>query len=304
MPLPTEPDGKPEARVEPLTEPAEQAGSEAMAQLLRQARWEVVPLKNLAEQIPHLPPGSPVSVTVSAARTIEDTLSLTEQLCSAGHRAVPHIAARMVASRGHLAELLGRVEATGGSEIFLVGGDAPNPAGPYDSALMLLEDLSSVHHSLTRIGVAAYPEGHALITDTVLRTALHAKQRMLAELGMMGHASTQMCFSAPTIRDWLRSERDAGLTLPIHLGVPGAVERARLARISARLGVGASLRYLQKNRRAVLRLFAPGGYNPSRLLASLRSQIALLGIHGLHVFTFNSVDATIQWRDRALHKLR
>lgn len=280
------------------------SGSGAMARLLRQARWEVIPLESLAEQIPHLPPGSPMSVTASPSKTLEDTLSLAEQLCAAGHRAVPHIAARMVASRGHLAELLGRVEATGGSEIFLVGGDAPDPAGPYDSAVALLEDLGHVEHSLTGVGVAAYPEGHALIADTVLHTALHAKQRVLADLGLSGHATTQMCFSHRAIRNWLRGERDAGLTLPVHLGIPGAVERARLVRVSARIGVGASLRYLQKNRRAVLRMFAPGGYDPAKLLSPLRGQIAPLGIRGLHVFTINAVKATIEWRDRSLSELR
>ena len=284
--------------------PASGSGSDAMERLLQQARWEVIPLKNLTEQLPHLPPGSPMSVTASPSKTLDDTLSLAEQLCAAGHRATPHIAARMVASRGHLAELLGRVETTGGSEIFLVGGDAPNPAGPYDSAVALLEDLCHIDHSLTGIGIAAYPEGHTLIADTVLHTALHAKQRMLADLGLKGHVTTQMCFSASVIRSWLRGERDAGLTLPIHLGIPGAVERARLARVSARIGVGASLRYLQKNRRAVLRMFTPGGYNPAKLLAPLRSEIAPLGINGLHVFTFNSVKSTIKWRDRTLRKLR
>ena len=279
------------------------SGSGAVARLLRQARWELIPLKNLVEQLPHLPPGSKVSVTASAAKTLDDTLSLTARLCAVGHQAVPHIAARMVASRGHLAELLGRVKATGGSEIFLVGGDVLDPAGPYDSAVALLEDLCHVDHSLTHIGVTAYPEGHALITDAVLHTALHAKQAMLAELGVEGHASTQMCFSAQAIRDWLRGEREAGLTLPIHLGIPGAVERARLVRVSARLGIGTSLRYLQKNRSAVLRMFAPGGYNPSKLLVQLRRHIASLGVDGLHVFTFNSVAATIEWRDRILREL-
>ena len=53
---------------------------------------------------------------------------------------------------------------------------------------------------------------------------------------------------------WLAAERDSGLTLPVHLGIPGAVDPARLLRIGSRLGVGASLRYLRKNTGAVARM--------------------------------------------------
>ena len=55
----------------------------------------------------------------------------------------------MVASRDHLEELLGRIESMGLNEIFLVGGDVTSPAGPFDSAVGLLEALREVSHSLT-----------------------------------------------------------------------------------------------------------------------------------------------------------
>lgn len=272
----------------------------ALGQLLQNAQWELIPLKNLAEQIPFLPPSSPVSVTASAAKTLEDTLDLTAELCALGHRSVPHIAARMVASRDHLEELLGRVESLGLSEIFLVGGDVSPPVGPFDSAVGLLEALREVSHSLTHIGVTSYPEGHALITDAVLHEALHVKQVLLAEAGIEGHASTQMCFHPEAIVDWLAAERDSGFTLPVHLGIPGAVDSARLLRIGTRLGVGASLRYLRKNRAAVGRLLKPGGYDPSSLLEQIAPEADRLDIAGLHVFTFNAVADTLTWRDTAL----
>jgi methylenetetrahydrofolate reductase (NADPH) len=87
-----------------------------------------------------------------------------------------------------------------------------------------------------------------------------------------------------------------GLTLPIHLGIPGAVDRAKLLSIGARLGVGASLRFLRKNRSTVTRLFSPGGYDPNKLLAPLSSVSEPLGISGLHIFTFNQIEKTEAWR--------
>ena len=92
--------------------------------------------------------------------------------------------------------------------------------------------------------------------------------------------------------------------LPVHLGIPGAVEPARLVRIGTRLGIGASLRYLQKNRGAVARLLRPGGYDPSALLNKLAAEADRLNIAGLHVFTFNAIESTMAWRDAAISQLR
>ena len=272
-----------------------------LRRLLHHAQWELIPLRNLAEQLPYLPPQSPVSVTASASKTLEDTLDLTAELCALGHRPVPHVAARMVASRDHLEELLGRIESMGLSEIFLVGGDVTSPAGPFDSAVGLLEALREVNHSLTHIGVTSYPEGHALITDAVLHEALHIKQVLLAEAGIEGHAATQMCFHPKAILVWLAAERDSGFTLPVHLGIPGAVDPARLLRIGTRLGVGASLRYLRKNTGAVARMLRPGGYDPSGLVDQIAPHAERLAIAGLHVFTFNAIADTVAWRETALN---
>ncbi|GIT68380.1 MAG: hypothetical protein Ct9H300mP26_0670 [Acidimicrobiales bacterium] len=101
-------------------------------------------------------------------------------------------------------------------------------------------------HGLKHIGVTAYPDGHSFISPEVLTESLHQKQELLASAGVPGHASTQMCFDPGAIREWLREERNAGLTLPVHLGIPGSVDRAKLLSIGTRLGVGASLRFFAK----------------------------------------------------------
>ncbi len=275
-------------------------GAAARHRLLTDAQWELIPLRNLADQLPHLPPESPVSITASASKTLEDTLDLTAEIATLGHRPVPHIAARMVRSHAHLQELLGRVGTLGLNEIFLVGGDVTSPTGPFDSAQQLLEALADVEHTLTHIGITSYPEGHALISDAALHEALHAKQVLLAEAGIAGHASTQMCFHPRSIVEWLSSERASGFTLPVHLGIPGAVDPARLLRIGTRLGIGASLRYLRKNTGAVARMLRPGGYDPSGLVDQLAPHADRLDIAGLHVFTFNSIADTVAWRDAAM----
>lgn len=271
--------------------------------LLAQGRLEIIPLTNLEAQLAHIPAGSPLSVTASPVKSLEDTLDLTQKVLDLGHRPVPHLAARMVESKEHLTILLDRVASMGLSEIFLVGGDAPEPFGDFDDAVQVIEAITACDHSLTHIGVTAYPDGHGFISDEKLHQALFDKQEVLKSAGIAGHASTQMCFDADAIRSWLTAERAAGLELPIHLGIPGAVDRTKLLTMGARLGVGASLRFLKKNTSTLTRMFAPGGYDPNKLLSPLAGDLEALGIEGLHIFTFNQIEATVEWRDASIDQL-
>ena len=270
------------------------------ANLLRSARFEVIPLKNLQPQIEFLPEGASVSVTASPAKTLEDTWALSQKLADKGFTPVPHLAARMVTGGKQLRQLVSQLADIGVSELFIVGGDAPDPFGPFFDSIQVLDSVLELDHGLNHIGVTAYPDGHAFISESALSEALRTKQEMLASAGISSHASTQMCFDPGAISTWLQRERDMGLTLPIHLGIPGAVDRAKLLSIGARLGVGASLRFLKKNRSTVTRLFSPGGYDPNKLLTPLSSVLEPLGISGLHIFTFNQIEKTEAWRRSTL----
>ena len=260
---------------------------------------EVIPLRSLDAAIEALPGGSRVSVTASPTKGLAATLEITERLIADGHRAVPHISARLVRDRTHTRALAAWLRAAAIDEIFLVGGDVPEP-GRYQDALSLLNDLLETDHGLRRVGVTAYPDGHPLIDPATLHEALSGKQRVLAEAGLEGYCSTQMCFDANRIVRWLQGERRAGMNLPAHLGVAGVVERAKLLSIGVRLGIGESLRYLRKNRRAVTRLMVMTHYDPNDLLIPLSPYLTALDIRALHIFTFNQVAATVAWRERTL----
>ncbi len=272
---------------------------DARHRLIANARYEVVPLKSLHDQIPHLPAGSSVSVTCSPTKGIEPTLELSAELNGAGHHAVPHIAARLVEGREHVEKIAARLNEHGLTEIFVVGGD-PDPVGPYNDGLSLMRDLLPLCQTVRTVGVPAYPDHHTVIPDAVLDEALLAKQSMIAAMGLEGFASTQMCFNAKTIDLWLRRQRERGMDLPVHLGVPGAVERTRLLSLGTRLGIGSSLRYLRKNSGAILRMFAPASYNPDKLITPLSRHADELGISALHVFTFNSIESTAAWQRKSL----
>jgi methylenetetrahydrofolate reductase (NADPH) len=267
--------------------------------LIENARYELIPLKSLNDQIPHLPPGCSVSVTCSPQKGIEATLQLSAELNDRGHHAVPHIAARLVTGREHVEKIAATVTEHGFTELFVVGGD-PDPVGPYSDGASLMGDLLPQCPTVRTVGFPSYPDHHVAIPDTALDEALLAKQALLAELGLDGFASTQMCFDAKKIETWLAGQRSRGFRLPIHLGVPGAVERARLLSLGTRLGIGSSLRYLRKNTGAILRIFSPKSYDPNKLINPLSRRADELNIVGLHVFTFNSVETTAAWQRKSL----
>lgn len=277
----------------PRLGPAARAAVEGMT-------YELIPMKSLAGQLEHLPAAARVSVTASPARTLEETLDTCARLLDLGHRPVPHLAARMVGDADHTRALAGRCRTLGLDEIFCIAGDADVPGTYPDAMAFLREFLDVAAGDITAIGVGSYPDGHAFISREALRAALIEKQELFREAGVAGHASTQMCFSTDTIRTWLETERADGFDLPVHLGVPGVVDRSRLLDMGMRLGVGNSLRYLKKNRSGLIRLLASSGYNPSNLVDPLADDFERLRITGLHTFTFNQVEATHAWQRSVL----
>jgi methylenetetrahydrofolate reductase (NADPH) len=268
--------------------------------LLRAARWELVPIKSIEPAIEALPPASSVSVSCSPVKGVDVTLEVCARLIDAGHDAAPHIAARMVEDRAHTRRIAEWSEKYRPSELFVIAGDAETPSGPYEGAAAFLRDLLDSGVSAS-IGIAGYPDGHPLIDVSQQREHLHRKQTLISEAGGTASITTQMCFDIPRIIGWTEEQRADGIRLPIRLGIPGVVDRARLLTLGTRLGIGQSLRYLRKNRAAIGQLVAPGGYDPTVLVDGVGARAADLGITGLHVFTFNALADSLAWADGLLH---
>ena len=269
----------------------------AMSDLVANLHYEIVPMKTIEQAIEDLPPGADVSVTCSPARGIVATQGYTDRLLSLGHRPVPHLAARLVEGPQHAAQLAAWLRAHEIPEVFVIAGDAPEPTGPYEGALPFMRDLLAADPGVRRLGFTGYPDGHTLIDEGELDAQLHAKQALVQEAGLHGWISTQMCFDDRKIRSWIETQREAGIRLPIRLGVPGVVDRTRLMNMGTRLGIGASIRYLSKNRSTVMHLMAPGGFDPTDMVVAFADDADRLGIEALHSFTFNAVADTRTWQE-------
>jgi methylenetetrahydrofolate reductase (NADPH) len=268
------------------------AAETAVRALVGDADIEVIPLRSADEKLKAIPEGATVTVTTSAKLGLDRTLEFAGQAVRAGYHVVPHLAARQLTGEEELRRFVGRLGELGISRLYLIGGDATPPAGPYDSSLQVLEALQHIDHGLSRIGVACYPEGHPKISNAALAEALRAKQPYAA------YMVSQLCFNPDVLVSWLRRVRAAGITLPLRIGLAAPMQVTKLIKLGPQIGVGTSVRYLAKQHGFIGNVLKGGAYRPESLLAEMGSALAEpeLGIEGLHVFSFNQVEETVQWQ--------
>jgi methylenetetrahydrofolate reductase (NADPH) len=271
----------------------------ALAGYLEHPRYEVLPLDGIVERVlEHVPRAVKVTVTASPAKGLDATLGVAEELCSGGFEVVPHLSARLVRDAAHLEDILARLWAAGVREVFVPAGDAREP-GQFHSAADLLHAMGDHRLGFHSLGITGYPESHHLIDDDTTIKAMFEKEPMAT------YIVSQICFDPETIAAWVARVRARGTGLPIWIGLPGIIDNAKLLRISMKIGLGESARFLRAHRawltRLVTRTFSPQ--------ALIRGLAPLYGDHdanvgGFHFYTFNELERTERWRRQALDRLR
>ena len=283
-----------------LRRPIRRRDYPTLIRLLEASRYEILPTATIEEKVHwSVPAGRTLTITASPAKGLEDTLATSERLAAAGYVAIPHIAARMVTGRSELAEILARLDEAGITGMFVPGGDAQT-AGDYGDALALLEDLSQIDHKLTHIGIAGYPESHPTISDDLTIQAMWDKRKHAT------HIVGNMTFDPATVSSWIRRMRARGVTMPVIVGVPGPIDRAKLLSMATKIGVGDSTKFLAKHKGLMARLTAPGGFTGERFIGGFAEAAGEEGtnVEGLHLYTFNQVAETEAWRVDLLDRLR
>jgi methylenetetrahydrofolate reductase (NADPH) len=267
---------------------------------LREAYMEVFPSAGIEQKLEVLEPNSYVAVTCSPTKGVDETLELSERLIDKGFRVTPHVAAKCVRDRQHLGDIMARLRLLGVESLFVPGGDRPEPLGDYHTAYELLRDIHDIDHNIREIGIGAHPEGHPDVADDVLMAELEKKQPLAQ------YIVTQMCFDADRLGNWLIEIAGRGIDLPVWIGLPGAIERGRLLRTSMRIGVGDSLRFLRKKSNVAAELMKSSVYKPDELIHAIAAYQAMpeTNVAGYHLFCFNQVESTENWRNEAIKSLQ
>lgn len=275
-------------------------GLARIAPLLRAPRYEILPAPSAEQSVLEwVPRELTVTVTASPARGLEPTLALAERLSEHGYPVVPHLSARLVRDSSHLADVVARLTAAGVNDVFVPAGDADPPAGSFHSALEVLDQLTAMGRPFERVGITGYPESHPKIGDDITVQAMWDKRH---------HATyivSNLCFSPAVLHRWLTRIRARGIALPVLVGLAGPLDKARLLKLAAVSGAAESARFVAGHAEWLVRLGAPGGYSPDRFLDKAAAALTdpAAQVTGLHVFTFNQVRKTEEWRAALLRAL-
>ena len=272
------------------------SASGVVPDLLRVSRYEVLPLDGIEEEVlTHVPSDVTLTVTASPTRGLEPTLELTERLVRHDYDVVPHLSARLVRDGAHLTELVDRLRSVDVGDVFVIAGDAEEPHGAFAGAADLLAGLDELGRPFERIGITGYPESHPLIDDETTIAAMFAKARHAT------YITSQVCFDAAVTARWIENVWSRGTKLPVYVGIPGAVGRAKLLHVSTRIGIGDSLRFLRKNGNFASRMLR-NGFAPDALVDGLGDVLASGKVAGFHLFTFNALAETERWRRERLER--
>ena len=272
-----------------------------VAAFLRGYSIEVMP--RTAEKIVDfrslLPEGTRVYIAHIEGTPIEDMVATARRLNAEGFPVMPHFPARIIRDKAMLADWIARYrgEADVRQALLLAGGVA-QPAGAFDSSMQLME--TGLFGDFERLHVAGHPEGNRDIdpdgSDTNVSAALRWKQRFSETTDAKMALATQFAFEAKPIIAWADALKDAGIDLPIHIGIAGPAKLQTLIKFAIACGVGPSLKVLQKRAMDVTKLVLP--YEPTDVVAELAAHKAAhpdFNIEHVHFFPLGGIKTNAQW---------
>jgi methylenetetrahydrofolate reductase (NADPH) len=215
---------------------------------------------------------------------------------------VPHLVARRIPALASVDELLARLAGEAGvTQVLVVAGDVPRPAGELHSALQILESGLLEKHRIHTVGVAGHPEGHPALGDAILRDALTRKRAYAERTGAQVYIVTQFTFSADPIIAWERSVEAAIGSLPIVAGLPGLATAKTLLKYAFECGVGASLQAFATRYGGIAKLLKVSAPDETLVaLARYREQTPHSHLAGVHFYTFGSFERTVRWANNVL----
>ena len=248
--------------------------SESLENFLFDYSIEVMP--RTAEKIENfrdiLPKNTRVYIAHIEGTPIEDMVKTAKRLAEDGFSTMPHFPARIIRDQATLNDWISRYQGEAGvTQALLLAGGISKPHGKYESSMDLLETGLFDKANFKNIHIAGHPEGNKDIdpdgssknVDAALKWKQSYKDKTDAKMAI----ATQFAFESGPIIKWANSIKNAGIDIPIHIGIAGPAKLQTLIRFAIACGVGPSLKVLQKRATDVTKLLLP--YEPTEVLSQL-----------------------------------
>ena len=248
-----------------------------------------------------LPEGTRVYIAHIEGTPIEDMVATAKRLNAEGYPVMPHFPARIIKDQKTLADWIARYQGEADvNQALLLAGGVAKPHGAFHSSMQILETGEFDKAGFRRLHVAGHPEGNRDIdpdgSGRNVAEALRWKQKFSETTDAEMALATQFAFEAKPIIAWADGLRDAGVNLPIHIGIAGPAKLQTLIKFAIACGVGPSLKVLQKRAMDVSKLLLP--YEPTDVVAQLAAHKAAnpdFNITHVHFFPLGGIKTNAQW---------
>jgi len=251
-----------------------------------------------------LPEGTRVYIAHIAGTPIEEMVATATRLVNEGFSVMPHLPARIIPSRTTLDDWAARYADAGVSQALMIAGGVSEPAGDFHSSMQVLESGVLDARGFTRLHIAGHPEGNRDIDPTGGEQAVMAALRWKSAFAERTDAdmaiATQFCFEAAPVIAWADRLREAGVDLPIHIGVAGPAKLQTLIKFAMTCGVGPSIRVLQRRAADITKLMLP--FTPDQILQDLAAHKAAhteFQVEAVHVFPLGGIPGAAEFMNAA-----
>lgn len=248
-----------------------------------------------------LPKGTRVYIAHIEGTPIEEMVSMAARINAEGFDVMPHFPARIIHDQAMLADWIARYQGEANvNQALLLAGGVTKPYGEYHSSMQLMESGEFDKAGFKRLHVAGHPEGNKDIdpnggmsnVDDALRWKQDFSNRTDAEMAL----ATQFAFESGPIIEWAKSLEDAGIDIPIHIGIAGPAKLQTMIKFAIACGVGPSLRVLQRRAKDVTKLLLP--FEPTDVISDLAAHAAAnpdTNIVKVHFFPLGGIKTNANW---------
>ncbi|WP_417699369.1 methylenetetrahydrofolate reductase [Pseudophaeobacter sp.] len=248
-----------------------------------------------------LPAGTRVYIAHIEGTPIEEMVETAKRLNAEGYPVMPHFPARIIKDEATLADWIARYQGEADvKQALLLAGGVAQPYGDFHSSMQLLETGLFDKAGFENLHVAGHPEGNRDIdadgSTKNIDEALQWKQKFSERTDAKMALATQFAFEAKPIIAWADGLKEAGIDIPIHIGIAGPAKLQTLIKFAIACGVGPSLKVLQKRAMDVSKLLLP--YEPTDVLTELAAHKAAnpdFNISHVHFFPLGGIKTNANW---------